>query len=606
MKPTLLAAALLVALVGAGCTDKSASTPLANAKADTAAATAPSAADAAFADLSRRWLDGYMKLSPVSATGIGDHRFDSELDDVSAAGRDAGVAFDNEMLKALGAIDATTLSRENQIDAKILRNQLEYDLWSTQTLQSWAWDPQLYNGLAGGAIYSLMAREFAPMPDRLKSATARMEKIPALFAQMRENLVPARVPKIHAETVAKQNAGVISLVDEFIVPHLDELTGADRERADKAIAALRIAVKDNQDWLDKTLVPNAKGDFRLGAELYDKKLAFALNSPMTRAEIRSRAEAELERVRTEMYGIARTVLAGKKDAPALPDAPDEAQQQAAIQAALEIAYADRPARDKVVETAKAATERATAFVREKNLVELPDAPVKIILMPEFQRGVAVAYCDSPGPLDKKLDTFFAVSPIPDDWSDAQTTSFLREYNNRSINELAIHEAMPGHYLQIFHSNRHPSVLRAVLSSGSFVEGWAVYAEKTMVDAGYLDNDPLMKLINLKWTLRVLTNAIMDSAIHVDGMTEAQAMELMTVKGFQQEREAAGKWTRARLTSAQLPTYFVGFEEHKDLRREIEAKEGASFNVRAYHDKVLSYGSPPVRYVRQQMLNLPIE
>jgi uncharacterized protein (DUF885 family) len=606
IKPSLLATALLVALLGAGCGDRNASTPPVDAKADTAAATAPSASDAAFADLSQRWLDGFMKINPVNATSIGDHRFDGEIDDVSAAGRAAGIAFDREMLAALDGIDAATLSRENQIDAKILRNQLQYDLWAYETLQPWAWDPQLYNGVAGGAIYSLMAREFAPMPQRLKSATERMEKIPGLFAQMRENLDPARVPKIHAETVAKQNAGVTSLVDDFIVPHLGELTGADRERADKAIAALRTAVAENQEWLDKTLVPNAKGDFRLGAELYDKKLAFALNSPLTRAEIRQRAEAELERVRSEMYGIARTVLADKKDAPALPDAPDAAQQQAAIQAALEIAYADRPARDKVVETAKAATARATEFVREKNLVELPDAPVKIILMPEFQRGVSVAYCDSPGPLDKQLDTFYAVSPIPDDWTEEQTTSFLREYNNRSIEELSIHEAMPGHYLQIFHSNRHPSVLRAVLSSGPFVEGWAVYSEKVMVDAGYLDNDPLMKLINRKWTLRVLTNAIMDSAIHVDGMTREQAMELMTVKGFQQEREAAGKWVRAQLTSAQLPTYFVGFQEHLDLRREVEAKEGAKFNLRAYHDKALSFGSPPVRYVRQQLLNLPIE
>jgi uncharacterized protein (DUF885 family) len=602
MKPTLLAVALALAL-GAGCSDRTAP---ADTKAEVATATAPSAADAAFADLSKRALDGYMKLSPVGATQTGDHRYDGQIDDLSADGRAAIVAFDREILAALDAIDAKTLSRENQIDAAILRNQLNYDLWNWETYQSWAWDPQVYSQLAGGALYTLMAREFAPRTQRLNSATERMEKIPALFAQMRENLDPARVPKIHAETVAKQNAGVLSLVDEFIVPHLGDLAGAERERADKAIAALRTAVAEHQAWLDKTLVPNAKGDFRIGAELYDRKLAFALNSPLTRAEIRQRAESELERVRKEMYAIARTVLAGKADAPELPEAPTAEQQQAAIQAALEITYADRPAREDVVETAKAATTRATEFVREKNLVELPDAPVKIILMPEFQRGVAVAYCDSPGPLDKHLDTFYAVSPIPEDWTEEQTTSFLREYNRRSIEELSIHEAMPGHYLQIFHSNRHPSVLRAVLSSGPFVEGWAVYAEKVMVDAGYLDNDPLMKLINLKWYLRVLTNAIMDSAIHVDGMTREQAMELMTQKGFQQEREAAGKWVRAQLTSAQLPTYFVGFQEHLDLRREVEAKEGAAFDARKYHDKALSFGSPPVRYVRAQMLGLPIQ
>jgi uncharacterized protein (DUF885 family) len=611
MKPTLLAAALLAALC-AGCNDRSeapaaetaatASAPDAAAK----AAEASKAADAAFADLSKRALDGYMKINPVTATQIGDHRYDAEVDDLGAAGRAAGIAFDREMLAALDAIDVAALSRENQIDAAILRNQLQYDLWSYETLQPWAWDPQLYSQLAGATIYTLMARDFAPRPERLKSAVARMEKIPTIYAQMRENLDPRRVPKIHAETVARQHAGVTSLLDQFIVPHLDELQGADRERADKAIAALRTAVAEQQVWLDKTLVPNAAGDFRIGAALYDKKLAFALNSPLTSAEIRRRADAEVKRVRGEMYAIARSVLAGKAGAPPLPEQPSADEQQAGIGAALELAYADRPARADVVETAKSSTAEATEFVRQKNLVELPDAPVQIILMPEFQRGVAVAYCDSPGPLDKQLDTFYAVSPIPDEWTEEQTTSFLREYNRRSIHELSIHEAMPGHYLQLFHSNRHPSVLRAVLSSGPFVEGWAVYAEKVMIDAGYMDNDPLMKLVNLKWYLRVLTNAIMDQAIHVEGMTQEQAMELMTKTGFQQEREAAGKWVRAQLTSAQLPTYFVGFQEHLDLRREMEQKLGEKFELRAYHDKVLSYGSPPVRYVRAQMLDQPIQ
>ena len=245
-------------------------------------------------------------------------------------------------------------------------------------------------------------------------------------------------------------------------------------------------------------------------------------------------------------------------------------------------------------------------MRAKDLITLPDAPVKVILMPEFQRGVSVAYCDSPGPLDKSLDTFYAVSPIPDDWTGQQTTSFLREYNTRSIDELSIHEAMPGHYVQIWHSNKYPSVLRAVLSSGSFVEGWAVYAEKMMVDAGYRDNDPLYHLIQLKWYLRVITNAIIDQAIHVDGMSRDDAMKLMTETGFQEEREAAGKWVRAQLSSTQLPTYFVGVQEHFDLRRAVEASQGDAFKLKLYHDKVLSFGSPSGRYVRALMLDQPIE
>ena len=233
-------------------------------------------------------------------------------------------------------------------------------------------------------------------------------------------------------------------------------------------------------------------------------------------------------------------------------------------------------------------------MRAKNFVTVPAEPLDIILMPEFQRGVAVAYCDSPGPLDKGQRTFYAVSPIPDDWTPAQVDSFLREYNTRSIANLTIHEAMPGHYLQIAHSNRYPSVLRAMLGSGPFVEGWAVYAERVMQEQGFRADDPLMRLVQLKWYLRSITNAIMDSAMHVDGMTRDQAMQLMTETGFQEEREAAGKWVRAQLTSAQLSTYFVGYQEHADTRAEAERRAGARFDLKAYHDGVLSFGSPPVR------------
>jgi uncharacterized protein (DUF885 family) len=597
--------ALLISASLAGCRREAPPpAPAPTPAADPAIATAQ--ADAKFADLSKRWLDGWLELNPIGATQVGDHRFDSLVDDLGAAGRQKAVEFNRRMLAELDAIDVARLSRENQVDAAILRNQLRGDLWSIQTLQAWAWDPQIYSGLAGGAIYNLMAREFAPMPERLKSATARMESIPALLAQARENLDPARVPKIHAETVAKQNAGVLSLIDTFIVPNAGQLAGEERTRLDAAVETLRKAVAEHQDWLDKTLVPNAKGEFRLGQERYDEKLRFSLNSALSRAEIKQRAEAELKRVRGEMYGIARTVLKDRKGAPEMPDAPSDEQQQKAIEAALELAYADRPARDKVVDVAKRTLAEATRFTRANELVTVPDDPVKIILMPEFQRGVAVAYCDSPGPLDKGLDTYYAISPIPDDWTAEQVDSFLREYNTRMIHLLSIHEAMPGHYLEGVHSVKHPSMLRAVLRSGLFAEGWAVYTEDMMADAGYMDGDPLFRLVQLKFYLRTISNAILDQGVHVDNWTREQAMDLMTRGAFQQEREAAGKWTRAQLTSAQLPTYFVGAQEHFDMRKAAEDKQGAEFNLMRYHDKVLSYGAPPVRFVRQLMMDLPIE
>ncbi|WP_164079465.1 DUF885 domain-containing protein [Stenotrophomonas maltophilia] len=602
MRPHLLALALVAALAGCQPADAptNASTPAASQQAGDAAV------DAAFADLSKRALDTWMQLSPVSATQIGDHRYDSELDDLSAAGQQKTLAAYKALLGELDKIEVAKLGRENQVDAAILRNQLQSEIWNAEVLQSGKWDPQLYNGIAGSAIYGLMAREFAPLPERLKSATARMEKLPAIFAQARENLDPARVPKIHAETVAKQNKGILSIVDTFITPHIGELPQADQQRLQAAIDGLKKAVDEQQTWLDKTLVPNAKGDFRIGAEKYDQKLKFALNSSLSRQEIGERARAELKRVREDMYGIAQTVLKDKPGAPEMPAQPTDEQQQKAIEAALELAYADKPARDKVVDDAKAALEQSTAFVREHDLMTLPDAPVDIILMPEFQRGVAVAYCDSPGPLDKNLKTFYAVSPIPDDWNDKQVDSFLREYNSRMIHLLSIHEGTPGHYLEGWHSAKFPSTLRAVLRSGLFAEGWAVYTERMMQEQGYLNNDPLFHLVQLKFYLRTISNAILDQGVHVDNWDREKAMHLMTHDAFQQESEASGKWVRAQLTSAQLPTYFVGAQEHFDTRKAVQEKLGDKFNLKAYHDQVLSYGAPPVRFARQLMLDQPIE
>lgn len=603
MRLAPLAVALLATTLAACGGEGTTATPEAAPKA--AASAADPATDARFADLSKRWLDGWLKLNPVTATQQGDHRYDAALDDLSEAGRKASLEFARKMLAELDAIDASALSRENQIDAQILRNQLRGEIWATETLQAWAWDPMLYGNVAGGAIYNLMARDYAPLPERLKSAVARMEQLPGLLAQARLNLDPKRVPKIHAETASRQNPGLLTLVKQFITPNAGKLQGEDRKRLDAAVAGLEKAVAEHQAWLDDTLVPNANGDFRIGQQLYDEKLRFALMSSLSRDEIKQRAEAEITRVRAEMYRIATQVLAGRAGAPALPESPSDAEQQAAIEAALELAYADRPGRNEVVEVAKQTLAQATEFTKAKNIVGVPDDPVEIILMPEFQRGVAVAYCDSPGPLDKGQKTYYAISPIPDDWDDKRAESFLREYNTRMLHLLSIHEAMPGHYLEGAYSARHPSVLRAVLRSGLFAEGWAVYTESVLMDAGYLDNDPLFHLVRHKFYLRAVANAILDQGVHVDGWTREQAMDLMVRRTFQQESEAAGKWIRAQLTSAQLPTYFVGVQELFDLRREVERRKGKDFDMKAYHEQVLSYGAPPVRFVRAMMLDEPI-
>ena len=566
----------------------------------------PPTADQQFEALAQRYLREAPEQSPADATSLGDHRFDDRLDDVSAAGWQARLTFAEHYLAALEPIDRSKLSRANQVDALLLLHELQSDRWRLQTLQDWRWNPLVYTRIAGDALYNLLARDFAPAPERLRNLGKRLDEIPRFLAQVREVLDPARVPKVHAETASKQNAGLKAMLDGEIAAQIATLPQADQEVLRASLAKARSAVSQHQIWLDKRLLPESKGDFRLGSALYDQKLAFALFSPLSRQEIRARAESELAATRSAMYEIAITVLKNRKGSPPTPEKPSAAQQQRAIKAALDLAYAERPKRDAVLDAARTTLAEATRFVREKNLVTLPDEPLEIIEMPEFKQGVALAYCDSPGALEAGQKTFYAVSPIPKQWTRAQADSFLREYNTRSIHNLTIHEAMPGHYLQLAHANQYPSTLRKVLSSGPFIEGWAVYTERVMSDAGYLNGDPLMKLIQLKWYLRTIVNALLDQAVHVDGISREAAMKLMTDSGFQEEREAAGKWTRAQLTSAQLPVYFVGALEHIALRAEAEQRLGAAFSLHDYHDKVLSYGSPPVRFARELMFDLPIE
>jgi uncharacterized protein (DUF885 family) len=563
------------------------------------------AMDKAFADLGTRYVQKFPELSPVSATQLGDHRFDGRLDEVTPAARTREAEFCRSTLAELKAIDRSKLSRPHQVDYTLLTQSLEAQLWRLEKLQEWAWNPLIYTELAGGAVYGLMAREFAPLPRRLGNVADRLEQFPRLLEQVRGTLDPKRVPPIHAETAVKQNRGVLSILENMVEPQLGSLPEAEQGRLKRAMGTARSAIETHQTWLEKELAPKAAGDFRLGPKLFDEKLAFTLQTPLSRDEIRDRARLDMTRVRDEMYQTARQVYEKKHPYTRFPENPPAEYRQAIIRAALELAATDVPPADAVVATAKSTLQTATEFVRNKDLISLPDDPLDIIIMPEFQRGVSTAYCDSPGPLDVGQKTFYAVAPLPTDWTAQQVNSFLREYNIRSIHNLTVHEAMPGHFVQLAWANRYPSTLRAVLSSGVFIEGWACYTERMMVDEGYLDGDPLMRLVSLKWYLRTIANALIDQAIHVDGMRREEALQIMIEDTFQEEREAAGKWVRAQLTSTQLSTYFVGLQEHRDLRREAEAAWGREFNPKRYHDKVVSFGSPPVQYVRALLLDREI-
>jgi len=561
--------------------------------------------DSTFEELGRRYVDEVTALSPVSATMLGDHRYDDRLDEVSDEARQRRVEFNRRYLAELEQIPRDELSRANQIDAALLEHRLRAGLWHIEELREWSWNPLQYTGLAGGAVYGLLARDYAPLVERLKCVAPRLEQFPRLMEQVRATLEPARVPTVHAETAVKQNRGVLSILDTMVAPQMDALDAAGRQRLVAAMDVAREAVEKHQQWLENDLLPHAAGEFRLGAETFDKKLAFTLNSPMTRQGVREVCDREFKSVREQMYALACEVYAKEFPYTKFPAEPTDEYKQAIIRACLDMACAEVPDCDKLVETATESLAMLTAFVKDNDIVTVPPDPVGVIVMPEFRRGHAFAYCDSPGPLDVGQETFYALSPPPDDWTREQLRSFLREYNMRSLHNLSVHEAMPGHFLQLTHSNRYHSTLRAMLSSGVFIEGWAVYTEGLMVEQGLFDGDKLMHLVVLKWRLRGIANAIIDQAIHVDGMEEADAMELMIEGAFQEEREAAGKWTRAKLSSTQLTTYFVGYLEHVALRREIEQARGDEFDLKRYHDTLLSFGSPPTQYVRAEMLDLPI-
>ena len=572
-----------------------ASTPAATA----AAAAAVTSEDARFGAFGDSIVDQFLKLDPVSATQIGDHRYDELMPDVSAAGRAARRAFAQRSLAELAKFDARRLSREHQVDAILLKDQLNYVLFSIDRLQDWAWDPLTYS--AGTALFTLTSREFAPLPARLRSATGRLEALPGFLEQARQAVVPARVPLIHAQTASKQNPGLNELIDGILAQKA-ALTGADRERLERAAAAAKTAVADYQNWLDKTLIPNAKGNERLGATLYDEKLRLALNSQLSRRDIRARAEQNIQSLRAKMYTVAAAMIKGLHGAPPAPPNPTAEQQQAVIEAGLAIVNRDLPSHAMIPDARQDLAE-ATSFVKSHGIVTVPPASYNVIEMPEYARGFAGAYADMPGPLEKDQRGFFNVEPIPANWSEEQTQSYLREYNKWAMHELTLHEAMPGHLLQLAHSNQYKSRLRAFLQSGPMIEGWACYGQDVMADAGFLNRDPRYLLAHYKFQMRLPVNAILDQDFHVNGLTREKAIEMMTKTAFQEEREAAGKWVRMQLSSAQLPTYFVGYSEWWDFRQAAEKRAG--FNMRKFHDAALSHGSPPVRFIRELELGEPI-
>ena len=549
-----------------------------------------------FATVANRILDELWAADPARATIVGVHDHDDRLPDLSADGADGQLRDVRTQLAALDAVPLEDIAVPDAVDGEILRTALTARMVGLSQIREPDWNPMVHN--PGGAVHSLLSREFAPLAQRLDSVAGRLGAVPDFLAAARERLV-GRVPLPHAQTAIAQMEGTLRLLDQELPRVAGQAEDADARRAAAALveplAQSRAAVVRQLAWLSD-LADRADGSAPLGEQLFSAKLWLTLDTPIDAPTLLSRAQADLAVVSDQIVEEA-----GRIAGVARPDA-------GTVREVLDRLATAAPSDATVLSLAGAALLSAAQFARDAQIVTVPDAleeRIHVVAMPEIDRGVAVAYCRAPGALEPAaLPTLFAVSPTPSGWSADRVRSFYREYNAHMLQDLAIHEGVPGHALQFAHSHAYAgsTPVRQALWSGPFVEGWAVYAEQVMADAGYAAGSSdagAIRMQQLKMQLRMILNAIMDIRFHTGELDESEAMRMMTTVGFQEDGEAAGKWRRVQLTSTQLCTYYVGFSEIRDLVVDLRS-ERPNLSMREAHDTILSAGSPPPRHLRDAL------
>ena len=545
------------------------------------------------------FMDWHFAINPTSATWIGIHDYDGELPNISAAGREKERTRLERVKAELENIDPDGLNDDDRIDHQILLDMIESSFFNMDDLQSFSWNPLEYLWGLGYAYESLLAYDFAPVEERAENLSQRFLATSEYLSQAQENLV--EFPKPHLETAINQAKGLAGMFDSSVPEMAEQLKDDYRKNFEHNAGLAKQAINEFITFLEKHLDNGSFRDFRIGRQLYNKKLFYSLKEGITASAVMERAEAHLRVVQNEMFDLARPLYEewfGEK--PAIDSHEDKLKMTRRV---LDQIAEDHAPRDKVVEAARETIAELEQFIKDNDLLTLDDSkPLEIRETPEYQRGVSGASLQSPGPLESNLPTFYNVSPIPEDWTDEQANSFLEEYNTISMKILSIHEALPGHYVQLYYANRHPSLVRASFGSGVMIEGWAHYTEDMMVNAGLGGGDPRYSLVEKKWKLRGISNAIIDQKIHAERMTEQEALDLMINETFQEESEANGKWRRAQLTSAQLSTYFTGYILFLELLEDYKEQEGVDFTLKKFHEELLSYGSIPIRYIREMMID----
>lgn len=562
-------------------------------------------ASASFSSLSDEFVHTTLSFSPIGATGIGLHQYNNQnlddlMDDVSPASLDRQRQFYEGFRQRLGALQTSGLSAEDRVDLGIIQDQISLALLDLNEIHTHLHNPTLYVETLGNAMFNPYVLEYAPKPARLRNIIARLQKVPAYLDQAGKNLVSA--PEIWTTVAIDENEGNIALVDKTI---RGEVPADLREAFDAAARPALDAMRKFQDYLKNDLAHRNNADWRLGRDLYTRKFGYTLESGAAPEARLAEAEQRLAEVRAHMLELAlplhRAMYSAHKDHSDLSGAERENKVVGEVLDKIAERHATPQS---YMEDARKDLDEARAFVQEKHLLTLPPrSNLQVIPTPEFMRGIYSVGGFSPAPaLEPQLGAFYWVTPVPADWPKARVESKLREYNFYKLKLLTIHEAIPGHYVQGEIANdvqpQSRRVLRSVFGNGPYVEGWAQYATQMMLDEGLLNRSPELALTFAKEELRVLANAILDIRLQMLNMTDQEALDLMQKQTFQEKEEATGKLQRAKLSSCQLPMYFLGWRGWLRVRDQYKQAKGAAYSLAEFNDRALQQGAVPLTVLAQ--------
>lgn len=570
-----------------------------------------------FSALEDRFIKESLALSPVGASQAGYHkhvdkagktiRLDAQLDDVSAAAVAGQVRFYREWRERFKK-DAPvgSLNAEDAADYRLIDDQIALNLLEYESIQNYRHNPTAYVELLGNGLFLPLSQEYDSKEARLKDVVSRIGQIPRFLEQTKSQLLDS--DPVFISTAADENEGNIGLLDT--VGNEVQASAELKAEYDKVAPAARKALSEFNNWMKNDLAkrPTNGRTWRLGQELYAQKFRYVMETSIDPAQLLADAETRLKEVRAQMLEIAlplyKQLYPGQDDYSTLPA---QERENKIITAVLDKVSAEHTQRDHLIDAVKADLEGIKQFIREKKIVALSSREnLKVIPTPEFMRGIySVAGFHNPPPLEPTAEAQYWVTPIDPKMPEAKAESKLREYNNYTLKWLTMHEALPGHYIQFEHADDVQPVtrrlVRGLFGNGAYVEGWAEYICDVMTDAGYLNNDPKFRLMRLKVSLRSMVNTILDIRMQTMNMSDQEALDLMMKDAFQTQAEADGKLLRAKLSSTQLPTYFVGTRQWWRLRKKYEAAKGASFDMEEFHNRALDQGPLPLEYLEKIIL-----